>query len=135
MLAQGNALQSLNGGGWVKAMAYINPFDTADPIKQCFNSQLSAAQATTNNCGLTFTKSSEGFYQLDFNFPLVDRFISVTPASIGSMVWNTAPMVEPASASSPQTIHIDMHLVTDSDSSFDHNLSPLADAPFYVIVY
>jgi hypothetical protein len=53
--AAGNATQTRAGGGFVKAMALISP-NLADPIRQCFNSQV-------------------------FGFKVDDRFVSATPVN------------------------------------------------------
>ncbi len=79
MQALGNATQSRTEGGFVKAMAYVAPGDTSNHIHQCFNSQLAASQATSNDCGMTFASTGSGQYQIDFGFQVNDRFVSVTP--------------------------------------------------------
>jgi hypothetical protein len=76
----GNATQSRAGGGFVKAMAFIDPFNTTDPIRQCFNSQLPPSQATKGDCDIIYTKLGTGYYNFDFGFQANDRFVSVTPA-------------------------------------------------------
>ena len=78
--ASGNATQSRAGSGFVKAMAFIDPFNSADPIRQCFNSQLPPSQATSGDCDIIYTKISTGYYNFDFGFQVNDRFVSVTPA-------------------------------------------------------
>ena len=56
MQALGSASQPRSGNGFVKAMAYVDPINHPnDPIQQCFNSQLPAGQATSANCGITYS--------------------------------------------------------------------------------
>src|SRR5215216_5624356 len=83
MQAFGNASQTRGQSGFVKAMAYVNPFHTADPIKQCFDSQLPPAQATSGDCGITYGHPGNGTYTLDFPFQVDDRFLSVTTTAGG----------------------------------------------------
>jgi hypothetical protein len=78
--ANGNATQARPTGGFVKAMAYVDPFDAnGDHVKQCFNSQLPPANATSGDCGIVYEKlSGTGGYVIDFGFKVDDRFVSVT---------------------------------------------------------
>ena len=78
--AAGNATQTRTGNGFVKAMAYVAPL-ASDPIQYCFNSQLPASQATSGHCGIDFSSTGPGTYDLYFsNFQVTDRFVSATPA-------------------------------------------------------
>jgi hypothetical protein len=77
MQALGNTTQARAKSGFVKAMALVSP-GLADPIRQCFNSQLPPSQATTNDCGITYSSSVVGLYHLDFGFQVNDRFASLT---------------------------------------------------------
>src|SRR5438045_3127282 len=47
MQALGNTTQTRLAGGFVKAMAFIDPFNSTDHIGQCFNSQLPPSQASS----------------------------------------------------------------------------------------
>jgi hypothetical protein len=103
--AFGNATQTRTGNGFVKAMAYAVPFQ-ADPIPRCFNSQRPPGQATSGDCGITFTRVDTGKYLLHFNFKVDDRFLSVSMGcsvctagvvATGSndvTVWTRRPMTE-----------------------------------------
>jgi hypothetical protein len=82
MQAFGNVTQTRGQSGFVKAMAYVNPF-ASDPIGRCFNSQRLATQATSGDCGITFTFAGAGQSILQFNFPVDDRFVS---ASLGCSI-------------------------------------------------
>jgi hypothetical protein len=48
----------------------------ADPIRQCFNSQLPPSQATSGSCGITLSRIAAGIYALDLGFQVTDRFVS-----------------------------------------------------------
>jgi hypothetical protein len=78
--AEGNATQARDKGGFVKAMAYIDPFLPADQyVVRCYNSQANGPAASTPNCGFTVTRINPGWYQINFGFNVADRFISLTP--------------------------------------------------------
>lgn len=77
--AQGNATQSSDKGGFVKAMAHINPFlPAAQYVVRCYNSQQSGNATSTAPCGITVTRLAAGYYEIDFGFPINQRFISLT---------------------------------------------------------
>jgi hypothetical protein len=79
--ALGNATQSRAKGGFVKAMAYVDPINhPSDPVQRCFNSQRPATLVTSGNCGITFASSQTGFYKLDFGFQVNDRFALASEA-------------------------------------------------------
>jgi hypothetical protein len=85
--ADGNATQKLDKGGFVKAMATINPFLPADKyVVRCYNSQLSGNASSTAPCGITITRDEAGVYRVDFGFDVEDRFVSVTPLGLGEPV-------------------------------------------------
>jgi len=82
--AEGNATQAREKGGFVKAMAYIDPFlPAAQYVVRCYNSQTSGNQSSTAPCGITVTRTGPGRYIIDFGFDVRDRFISVTPRNSG----------------------------------------------------
>lgn len=80
MRAAGNATQSRENGGWVKAMALIDPYQS-NPIQQCYNSRLPGTNATSGDCGFTVNLGSGSNYwrTIDFGFKVDDRFVMVTP--------------------------------------------------------
>jgi hypothetical protein len=120
MQAFGNASQTRAGNGFVKAMAFVDYYNhPTDPIQQCFNSQLPPSQATSGNCGITFSRSARGFYVLDLGFQVTDRFVSVTPA-LNYLV------------SVRQKITPNTQLAVDVYYTFGANFE---DGPFYVFVY
>lgn len=77
MRAEGNATQSLNAGGWVKAMVVVEP-GSGSQIVRCFNSQLPASTAATPPCGFTATGTHVGIWHVNFGFDVSQRFASVT---------------------------------------------------------
>jgi hypothetical protein len=88
--ASGNATQGRGRGGFVKAMAFVDPAGhPSDPIQQCFNSQLAPAQATSGNCGFTRTTDSNS-QNINFGFTVDDRFVSVTTEAAAFTASGTA---------------------------------------------
>jgi hypothetical protein len=73
----GDVKQTRTGGGFVKAMAYVDPQAT-DPILQCFNSH-GINQGLSGNCGIIYSSNESGRYTLNFGFKVDDRFVSATP--------------------------------------------------------
>ena len=84
--AEGNATQVRDKGGFVKAMAYIDPFlPPSQYVVRCYNSQQAGNAVSTSPCGMTVTRTGPGEYTIDFGFNVGDRFISLTPrATTGS---------------------------------------------------
>jgi hypothetical protein len=126
MQALGNATQSRTKGGFVKAMAYVNP-DTfpSDPIRHCFTSQRAATLATSGNCGITFTQLQTGVYKLDFGFGVSGRFVSVSGAGFNDHIT---------------TVHSNHTVPTLTDNqllvrSWSVGTSSLETGIFYIIVY
>lgn len=70
--ATGNAAQSRDKGGWVKAMAYVYSDGT---IARCYNG---VSGASSGNCGFTVNHFTTGGYGVNFGFYVADRFVSVT---------------------------------------------------------
>jgi hypothetical protein len=126
MQALGHATQSRTKGGFVKAMAFVDPEGhPSDPIQQCFNSQRSATLATSGNCGIAFTQLATGRYRLDFGFQVSDRFASVS----GGLFIDHITSVDSAADGAPVTNNqflVDIYSVnTDSRESGN----------FYIVVY
>jgi hypothetical protein len=96
----GNATQSLQTTGLVKAMAFVDPIHSpSDPIRQCFNSQrLFASSATSDDCGMSYSRLSKGVYVLSFNFAVDERPVSATtvdgdPLGVHPYVLQTGEVV------------------------------------------
>jgi len=61
-------------GGWVKAMLYVNAYQSPYTIVRCFNSTLAGAAATTPPCGITFNEVQVGMWAFTFNFKRMIAF-------------------------------------------------------------
>jgi hypothetical protein len=82
VVARGNAIQSLDRGGFVKAMVFVNPFLPADQyVVRCFNAAQTGNATSTSPCGIQVTRINIGHYIVDFGFPVEDRFFSLTTRS------------------------------------------------------
>jgi len=79
MYASGNAGQSPEGNGWVKAMLYVNQNGT---ITRCYNG---LSGASGGGCGFSASHTVLGRYLLDFGFAVNDRFVVVTPDYFDSL--------------------------------------------------
>jgi hypothetical protein len=83
---EGHAKQTGNSGGFIKAMAFIDPFLPADRyVVRCYNSQEPSATASAP-CGIAVTRSDVGFYTIDFGFNVENRLISLTPQAYANVV-------------------------------------------------
>ena len=136
MNSQGNATQAPGMSGFVKAMARINPFDSGgDFIKECFNSQRPAAQATQDNCGFNFVRRATGQYRIDFGFKADNRFVSVTPfeSSTGDLSAELCRSAECTLFTISPTQWV-VHTVYTSVNDFD-NRAKEADAQFFIFVF
>jgi hypothetical protein len=102
-------------------MAYVNPNSTVnDFIERCFNSQLPPGQATSGDCGFTYSKNTKGSYHLDFGFQVSDRFI-LAQAQVQQAGWYAT--VSPADqAGTGVTVYMDDGVST-------------ANAPFFIVVF
>jgi hypothetical protein len=119
--ALGHAQQTRARSGFVKAMAWVDPVNNpSDPIQQCFNSQLAANQATSGNCGISFSATAAGQYRLDFGFQVDDRFVNVTTSQTGS--------VKIMSARSQTATSFNVW-------GYDVLASGYRDSSFYIVVY
>jgi len=110
MAADGDAAQSRDNGGWVKAMARVS----GTTITRCYNSQATGGNISTPPCGFTSTGAA-GNYTVDFGFQVDDRFLSVTPE------YNSGTSVEAIVRNFP------------TSNSVYIWLNP--DAAFFIIVY
>jgi len=84
-----NVSQARNMGGWVKAMAYVDPFAPGGvAITRCFNSQVSGPAASTPPCGISIVSHSQGENYLDFAFQVTDRFVNASAAQFSGTIVN-----------------------------------------------
>jgi hypothetical protein len=80
-------------------MALVDPGGhPADPVQQCFNSQLPAAQASSGNCGISPSNPSVGEWNLDFGFRVDDRFVVATPLRTPRDQLSASPNGSPSSS-------------------------------------
>jgi len=125
-----NVQQTRGMGGWVKAMAYVDPAAPGGiAITLCYNSQTSGAAVSTPPCGFSITHLGLGNNVLDFGFQISDRFVSATSAigfgssPVGIMVCTAVFSLCSANANQMQTY------------SFYTSSNNPTDDPFYIIVY
>jgi hypothetical protein len=92
--ADNNAWQARGAGGWVKAMAYVDPFVPGGiAITSCYNSQQVGAAVTTPPCGITIVHNTQGDNTLDFGFQISDRFVQLTPVLTVAAIDRGASLV------------------------------------------
>ena len=85
--ATGNASQSRNKGGWVKAMIHI---DSDGSILRCYNG---LTGSSINPCGFSVVTLG-GFFSVNFGFQVNDRFVfPVAGCGINSGVQDSNPNV------------------------------------------
>lgn len=83
--ADGNATQAHDKGGFVKAMAYIDPFlPEGQYVVRCYNSSQAGNASSTSPCGITVTRGIPGNYTINFGFNVEGRFISLTAQASGT---------------------------------------------------
>lgn len=89
MVANGNVSQSRTGGGWVKAMAYIDyeVYPLSSSVLRCFNSTLQGAAATTPPCNFTLTVApgQVGPF-VDLGLKVDDSFLMAQPTGLNAYV-------------------------------------------------
>src|SRR5262245_11930675 len=125
--AEGNVVQDRASGGWVKAMALIDPFAPGGiQIARCYNSQATGAAVYTPPCGISIMHFDAGANTIDFGFNLTDRFISATAYYSGQIVVNlTNPFPQNSNQIAVLTGYSDQRFIADGHT----------DARFYIFVY
>ncbi|HVF31072.1 MAG TPA: hypothetical protein VNA22_08880, partial [Pyrinomonadaceae bacterium] len=118
--AEGNAAQSRDKGGLIKAMVYVNG-DGA--ILRCYNGQTGAF---TGNCGFTASHPFAGTYQINFGFQVSDRFYAATVQSGHPTASINFEIGDSVNSLSIRTFQI--RDATDISTG-------LSDRPFMLIVY
>lgn len=84
----GDVTQPRDKGGFVKAMAYLDPFlPAAQYVVRGYNSQVAGPATST----ISMTRSGPGQYRVNFGFNVSDRFISATVWGGGYYVVSTIP--------------------------------------------
>jgi len=79
MKAKGNAIQTADSFGLVKALLNVTSFGD---VSQCYNG-VTGQQTGTGDCGFTVNHVYTGVYIINFGFKVSDRFIVVTPRNGG----------------------------------------------------
>ena len=126
--AEGNATQARDKGGFVKAMAYIDPFLPASQyVVRCYNSQQAGSAMSTAPCGITVDRVFAGFYRIDFGFNVEDRFLSLT--TDGSPFGPNGLVVGCISGASGNVVSVGFAEVANPDPETN------ADVRFYILVY
>ena len=127
MQAFGNVTQTRGQSGFVKAMAYVNPNNSfGDYVGRCFNSRRPPGQATSNDCGITYTRRGLGKYELDFGFAVTDRFALVTATATG-VVGTVCPC---GYEGVPTVLSVDTVTYNGQGGYFAYR-----DIPFFIVVY
>ncbi|MEO8132587.1 MAG: hypothetical protein ABI831_01215 [Betaproteobacteria bacterium] len=85
LYAEGNVAQPADKNGVVKAMLVVegNIVNNAAYISHCYNG---VTGASSGNCGFALSFIGPGIYRIDFGFPVVNRFVVVTPRYASSPV-------------------------------------------------
>jgi hypothetical protein len=135
--ADSNAWQDRGASGWVKAMAYVDPFpcsNCAIAITRCYSSQQTGTATTTPPCGLTINHTAQGTNIIDFGFQVTDRFIQlqtqITPASL-NFNGSATPSAVVSFSNSPSQLAI---FTFDPQANTGQVSNPV-DVPFYVFVF
>jgi hypothetical protein len=116
-----NVSQARSMGGWVKAMAFVDPFAPGGiAVTRCYNSQQTGSLVSTPPCGITLSDHSLGVNTLDFGFQVDDRFVLLTSETIALVCEH------PTNCGLPATRKL---IVTRS------NGGSLQDARFYVFIF
>lgn len=124
MKAVGNAVQSRDKGGWVKAMVLVDAFPPGpNEIVRCYNSQATGSTVSTPPCGFTLSSPSVGVFYIDFGFIVADRFASITiDHFVGRPVATTVQM----GYTNANSAQIFIRYTSDNEPT---------NAGFYIIVY
>ena len=132
-----NASQARGAAGFVKAMAYVDPFASGGiAITRCYNSQMTGAATTTPPCGIAVVHQTLGTNLLDFGFQVSDRFVTLTAANIpgnGNTVGaqtcdgRTCTFVSTVTQIGIQTFY--------TPGQLGGNYPNWTDTPFYILVF
>ena len=121
IVADGATQQRLSQGGWVKAMVQVQQGPLG--IFRCFNSQLPASGSSAAPCGFKLRLGGTGTSDIDFGFPVYDRFVSAT---INQACYTC--VINISAGSNGNSLHIQV---------FDSQNGPFvpANLNYYLIVY
>lgn len=137
VLVDNNVSQARAMGGWVKAMAYVDPYAPGGTaVTRCFNSQIVDYLSSQAPCGITIIHEALGTDLLDFGFQVTDRFVMITVANIpgnGNTVgaqtcdYRTCPFVTTANQIGTQTFY--------TPGQLGGNYPNWTDTPFYIFIF
>jgi hypothetical protein len=127
VLTDSNVSQTRDKGGWVKAMAFVDPnVPSGIAVTRCFNSQLGGAAASTPPCGISINHIGQGLNLLDFGFQVNDRFVSITGAAAANPLYVTANLSYCTDCSSVNQVETDTFRVDTAENS---------DAAFTIFIF
>ena len=120
VITDSHVSQTRDKGGWVKAMAFVDPFAPGGiAVTRCFNSQLSGATASTPPCGISINHIGQGLNLLDFGFQVNDRFVSITGGANPLYVTsNFSFCTDCTSMSQVETDTLRVDVAENSDAAF-----------------
>ncbi len=122
ILISGNATQSSNSNGLVKAMIRVT---ATGQIADCFNGNINSS---SGNCGFTITHTSlSGVYRINFNFQVNNRFYSIVAQKGGNQSFIGSYQTNGDLSPDELRIFIDKSHEAGSGSG--------SDAEFLIIVY
>jgi len=137
MATDSNAWQARGAGGWIKAMAYVDPFASGGiAVTSCYNPQASGAAVTTPPCGITLLNHFRGINIVDFGFQVSDRFVQLTAVltapsnsagatTVGAMSW-------PDFAGGVNANQVNVVTFNTNGQGGD---SGEVDTPFFIFIY
>jgi len=138
--ADNNAWQARGAGGWVKAMAYVDPWASGGiAVTACYNSQLTGSAGSTPPCGFVPTHLTEGWNIIDFGFQVNDRFMTTTAlvSQAASNHYTSFADSQNIGTSLDRDFfetNTQVGVVTyDNDSSVGKNGK--VDVPFYIVIF
>ena len=128
--ADNNAWQARGAGGWVKAMAYVDPFAPGGiAVTRCYNSQAFGAATTTPPCGISIVHNGQGDNTLDFGFQLSDRFVQLSTVNVTGGLLGA---MQNGGATSATQTEIITFMTNYTGNAFN---GALLDTPFFIFVY
>ena len=135
--ADNNAWQARGAGGWVKAMAYVDPFVPGGiAITSCYNSQATGAAVTTPPCGITLLDHAQGANLVDFGFQVSDRFIQLTArATVQSVNAGATAVSAFMTFDVGEQANANQVWVQTINTNGQGGPNGSVDTPFYIFVY
>ncbi|HET9307737.1 MAG TPA: hypothetical protein VFO46_17085 [Candidatus Sulfotelmatobacter sp.] len=125
-VTDGNVNQARSMGGWVKVMAYVDPFATGGiAVTRCFNSQETGSAVSTPPCGISINHVGQGQNILDFGFQVNDRFVVVNGTYNSDYPTTYFPNC-PAGGCTANQLELITEIVTTST---------FADQAFFIFIY